>query len=451
MATRPKAAPAPTDDAAEEMTFENPPRGVRVGTPAPAWNPPADFLDDEETPADRVAALLGDIRGDSGAVVKLYRTKSTGKQGGGVEWCDEMTPAEFEAQGIAGIRDKWGPGEYEVRLYAPLPDTGRFSMRAKQRLQIAAPAGGVAAIAAPVNSEMAQALRAMQETQARMLEALTTRPPAPDPMAQLGTMLGLMAQMRAAMGDGGQSKTPLSEMLSAVRELKGIAGELGGEPQDPLMAAIPSLVELIGKTVQAQASAPRLPAPIAPMRVPPTLARPTVAPAPAPVASRVTRPVAPVAAPAVGPLGTPLAEKPLPGETIINIAPDETPSDLGGVTFPPKTENAQMELPQPADNDPNAQFLYMLESVCEQLERGDEIGDVADYVWENLPDELMPLIGTPGWFDLFVNVIRGVSPAHADKLVSMRDKIELVGQEVVEIRREEAEADGAGDVANPAV
>lgn len=438
MATRPKQPPADPDD--DGMTLEAHPSGVRVAPAHPAAFPAIED-DDEETPADRVAALLGDIRGNDGAIVKLYRTKATGKQGGGVDWCDEMTPVEFEAQGIVGIRDKWGPGEYEIRLYAPHPDTGRYTMRAKQRVSIAAPAFGTVAAPAGIPSEFGQALKAMQETQARMLEALTQRPPAPDPMAQMGQMFAMMAQMRQAMGDS-NSKTPLSDIIAAVRELKGVAGELGGgEPADPMLAAIPSLVDLIGKAV-AQPRAPAPVAPVAPLRIPNALsapqrppqvpAAPTPRPTAVPIPSRATEP-------AVGPLGTPLADKPIPGETVVTIPADDA------ATEPPKGNSEMPNLPEPAADDPNAQFLLMLESIAEQIERGDPPEEIAEYVWEVIPDELLPMIGKPGWVALIEKVVRGVSAPHADAIAKHAQAFEAIGAQVLKIAAEEAEGGGVGD------
>lgn len=239
-----------------------------------------DEEEEPETPADRIAVMLNSLSGDDKASVKLYRVIGPNKYG----WCEEYSTAEFEAGGLTMIRDKWGPGEYQIRLYAPHPIRGNACIRAKDNITV------VESKTAPVNAgtspELAAMLKALAENQAAMLRALTEKPPAPDPMAQMTQMMGLMGVMRKAMGiDSNAPKSQISEIIAAVRELKGVSEELNPpkdpENADPLGAALPGLMEIIKAQMGQAPAAPQ--APMAPVMLPPTIAVGPVAENPQPL------------------------------------------------------------------------------------------------------------------------------------------------------------------------
>lgn len=242
--------------------------------------------DDDDTPdepltaADRVAAMLADVAGDARAKVKLYRLGSDGK----MVWCDDMTPEQFETGGLPSIRNRWGAGDYVLALYGTTPgkagSPNGFGLITRQTVSIApdltAPADTPAA-----HSGLSQVLATIAEGQRAMLEALTRRPETQaDPLQQMGVMLGLMTQMRQAMGgDAPREKSRgVVELLNELKALKDLGGELIGggeksEPADPLTAMLPEVIQLVKAATAGQPQAPQLPAP--PVNLPPSMAATT--------------------------------------------------------------------------------------------------------------------------------------------------------------------------------
>ena len=257
MATRTKrAAPAAETILDPGEQWQQP-----AGTVLQLAQPPDD--DDNEpdqplTAADRVQALLQGAVGDAQAVVKLYKITDKGKYG----WCRDYTPEDFEASGMDTIRASWGPGEFVVRLYGTVTNKHGgegYGVRAHEQLTILEDRSAAGPAALP--SGLSQTLEAMAQTQARLLEALTTRPPAPNPTEQMREMFTLMGLMRTAMGGDAAPRRErgLVEQLADLKALRDMAGELANgekpEPPDPLTAALPSLLEIIKGTQAQQAQA----------------------------------------------------------------------------------------------------------------------------------------------------------------------------------------------------
>lgn len=253
MATRTKRTPA----AAETILDPSEQWQQPAGTVLQLAQPPDD--DDGEpdqplTAADRVQALLQGAVGDAKAVVKLYKITDKGKYG----WCRDYTPEDFEASGMDTIRASWGPGEFVVRLYGTVTNKHGgegYGVRAHEQLTILEDRSAAGPAALP--SGLSETLNAMAATQARLLEALTTRPPAPNPTEQMREMFTLMGLMRTAMGGDAAPRRErgLIEQLADLKALRDMAGELANgekpEPADPLTAALPGLIELI-KGAQVQ-------------------------------------------------------------------------------------------------------------------------------------------------------------------------------------------------------
>lgn len=314
-----------------------------------------DAPDEPLTAADRVAAMLADVAGDARAKVKLYRLGSDGK----MVWCDDMTPEQFETGGLPSIRNRWGAGDYVLALYGTTPgkagSPNGFGLITRQTVSIApdltAPAEAPAA-----HSGLSQVLATIAEGQRAMLEALTRRPETQaDPLQQMGVMLGLMTQMRQAMGGDGPREKPrgVVELLTELRALKDLGGELLGgekaEPSDPLTAALPEVLSLI-KTATAQQAAPG-------------------------------------AAPAL----------PMPA---VQLPP----------SIPPAT---QENPPVPEITDPQ-QLIAQLQKHLRNLVKlaaanvDHELG--ADIVYDNLPDELIEAMRGEAWFDMLSSFEPGVTP-----------------------------------------
>ncbi len=334
---------------------------------------PDDDPAEEETAADRVAAMLQGARGDARAVVKIFREPERGKQ---QIWCDDIAPEDFESGGFAMMRRRWGPGDYVVRLYGTRPGKGGtldgFGIIAAQHVTIAADAGDASAPAAQgVPTGLAQVLENMAQTQARMLEAITNRPQV-DQLAQMGTLLGLMTQMREAMGLGGASRGPapktILEQLQELKAVKELLPELGAdaksdEPADPLLAMLPGLVDLI-KTQQAGAAAQPMPA----VTMPPSI-----------------------------------AHAPIP-------ATNEPPAPQEGADMP------IIEDPQQAIAALQKHLRNLVKLAAANVDP--ELG--ADMVYDHLPDELVDGLAAENWFDLLSGFEPAVTP-HREWFTKVRD------------------------------
>lgn len=224
------------------------------------WRMPIDpnnqptFEDDDEpddSPADRIARMLAGVSSDDErAQLKVYRVIGPNKYA----WCDDYPVAEFEAGGLKMIRDAWGPGEFQVRLYATQPGTTRFNIRLKENITILENKN------APANANGATSeIMVMLAKLSDRIDQVAQAPVAPpvDQMAEMMKMMTLMKAMREATGGDAPKSTPLAEQLALIRELKSISGEFGGaaeEPEPSLTSMLPGVLELVktGMNQQAQ-------------------------------------------------------------------------------------------------------------------------------------------------------------------------------------------------------
>jgi hypothetical protein len=216
--------------------------------------------DEPESSTDRVQAMLSEAGGDASAKIVLYRMPVGGKK---LTWLDEMTPDTFEAGGLKMIRDKWGAGEYELRLYGQRPESGKYGIRTRTQITLEASREVLPGLpTAAGGSELAQVLRTMMEQQAALLEAVTRRPDPVDPMASMMQQLTLMKAMREAFGDtGGSRRSDIGELVAAMRELKEVSQEFnpdGAAPREPslLEVAAPLLQGIMASMAQAKGGAP---------------------------------------------------------------------------------------------------------------------------------------------------------------------------------------------------
>lgn len=357
----------------------------RVQVPPSGAVQPSLFDDDEppeESPVDRVFAVLETARTAERATVKLYRV---GAKPGQYAWCDDYTIEEFEAGGFAMIREKWGPGEYEIRLYAIRPTDGRFGVLSKPRITIEA---GIDAQRNPVpppaptvDPAMREMLAQMAANQSAMLQALTNRP---DPMANMQQMLALAASFKQAFGSGESSKSTITEIVGAIRELKGAATELipdkpSDDDSDNPMKLLPSVLDLVGKFApqpmqQAQPAAPFFP----PVALPPALA---VNPAPA-APETVSLPVT-------------------------QTAPAQSTNDA------------------PSDDEMNALQLVLFRGYLSKLCAMSAAGNVeaaAEFALQKLPDEAFDVLEMPNWFELLAQFYPGAAQ-HREWLDKVRARV----------------------------
>lgn len=315
----------------------------------------------EETATDRVAAMLSTVNGsaDERAEVKVYRVKD-----GALEYCRGFKPAEFEDGNFDMLRDRYGSGLYELRLYATSPTTRKFAVRNKLRVTIAEEI--LNPHNAPATGGMGQALEAITRGQQAMLDALLAIKQAPpkDPMEEMGKMLTMMAAMREAMGmnqSQTREKSSIGEIVSAIRELRGAADELSPAKEEPdnLMAMLPRVLDLVSASQNSQQAAAAATFP--PVTIPPGIAQP--------------------------------AEQPQPLET---------------------QENADMK----------ALALLKLHGYLKTLQtmakEKKTVKEGAEFVYEKLPDELIDIMALENWFDLLSGVSAECTP-HKEWFTQVRD------------------------------
>lgn len=231
----------------------------------------------EETATDRVATMLQNASGSERAELKVYRVAQ-----GQLEFCDNFAPQQFEEGNFKMLRERFGAGEYEIRLYATHPENKKFVVRNKTRVKIADDkSNGVSD--AGLGNGMAQVLATIAQGQAQMLDALVQikQQPARDPMEEMTKMLSMMTMMREAMGlNQPTQKSSIGEIVGAIRELRGAANELTPEKEEPdgLMGMLPKVLEMVtaGQAQQAQ----QMQQPLMPVELPQSYAQATLQPAP---------------------------------------------------------------------------------------------------------------------------------------------------------------------------
>ena len=250
MPTRKAPAPAPDDDDDEIG-----------GQTLPDLDPePAPTL------ADRIRSLSNTDDIDR-VKVKVYR-RIPGRTT--LEWCADYSVPDFEAGDLAMLRDDWGPGDYQIRVYSAgrgimLRDDIRVAASLKRNPDPAP---------APAHSELSDVVRMLAEGQQRILEALGQRP---DPTAQLQQTLGLMTSMREAMGlnhapapaatDPGAM---LGQLVGAIKTLREVAAEVAPpavDTENP-MAMLPQVLDLVKAGMGQQQQALPAPEPIEPLQLP---------------------------------------------------------------------------------------------------------------------------------------------------------------------------------------
>lgn len=299
--------------------------------------------DGEQTPEDRVQRMLATISGGARSSVKLYRVLAGRKQ-----WCGDYSPAAFEQSGLTAIREEWGPGEYEVVLYGErsLP-TGKmhYGVRGRVMIEIATPTRpSVPAASSAQAPELIAALHAIAQSQAAILQALTQRPQV-DPaeqMRQTFEMLKLAREAAAPVSAAPAPSSAMSEMMAAFRLMKEMSAEINppAAPEDPLMAALPMVTQLL-----QQRQAPVEPFPQ--LAIPPSINQP---------------------------------------------APQESQA--------PSEEGQSVSI---------AILRAQVNMLVDLASKGDETIEAgARLVYEKAPDEVLDMLGAPGWLDQLGLFVPGV-------------------------------------------
>ena len=325
----------------------------------PAQQPLAEVIrmqeeeDSEETASDRVATLLRRAADEGAEQLRVYR-----KRHGHLDWCETYTPEAFEEGDLPMLRDTFGPGDYELRLYGRHPKTNKYGIVAKTSVTIA-----TALRTAPDprrDDGLTQVLATIADGQRQMLQALTERPAPKDPTEEMSKMLSLMAMMRQAMGIDTQPRSQITEIVSAIRELREASHEINPDKEpETLLGALPQMLDVV-KAGMAQQQAQTAQQPLPQIALPPSIAN---APMPQALTQAATQPEV----------------------------------DL--------TPNPQPEGEQPVFNPlVILQLKAYLRSLLKMAENKKPVDIGAQFVYDKLPDEIVELMGLDNWLELLIEV-----------------------------------------------
>jgi hypothetical protein len=321
----------------------------------------------EETATDRIAAMMSSANGDDRAEVKVYRINS-----GQLEYCRGYKPEEFESGNFDMIRERFGAGTYELRLYATDPNSKKFAVRRKHRITIVE--DKIESSGGGLGSGMAQVLQTIAQGQQQMLEALVSikSAPAKDPMEEMTKMMGMMSMMREAMGlnqPQGREKSSIGEIVSAIRELRGAADEIAPQDKEPdgLMSVLPKMLELVSKGQESQQAS----------------------------------------------------------QQAVHFPPVQLPPSFQAPAQPEPQEQAPAQPVTQEESDMKMFTAIKLKSYLKTLidlaVKKTPVTTAAEFVYEKIPDELIEIMALENWFDLLSFVAPDVKD-HKDWLQQVRDK-----------------------------
>jgi hypothetical protein len=245
---------------------------------APMYFAPPDEDVEPESASDRISRMLGEVSDDSRAKVALYRVDRTGETPR-LAWLQDYPASMFESGGLGMVRDKWGAGEYEVRIYGAVPGKAgkpgyglvgarRVHIEADPQASHAAPPAAASAPGGQLERAIEAMLVSQQQFQQTLMQALTQRP---DPKAELKDLVSLAVTMREAFGVGQAApnaaappqRSTISELVEAIKELRG-AADLVSPPEpaerDELMQLLPTVLETIKSLAAARPAPLALPA-----------------------------------------------------------------------------------------------------------------------------------------------------------------------------------------------
>lgn len=245
-----RRTPSPPDaDDGDELTPTTPGSGLVVGS-GPAY--------EDDDPLSRIRAEIAAL-GDTTFKVKIYRIT-----GGEREYLEDTTFAEWEENGMPELQRKYGAGRYSLMVYGPAGLIGRPTFR------VGAPINQPAQLPAPapsVPNELQSAIAAMVAMQRETMEALRDMraapvAPPPDPLQRLREMQEMATIMRALNPPppppppAPDPMAMLNQVMGLVRGVKEMTSEIEPEPPaDNPMALLGKGIDVIGKIVTANAGA----------------------------------------------------------------------------------------------------------------------------------------------------------------------------------------------------
>jgi len=344
---------------------------------------PAEIPDEiEETATDRVASMLAGINGLDRAELKVYKIKD-----GSLEYCQGFKPEQFEEGNFDLLRDRFGHGEFELRLYATHPQTRKFGIRSKLRVKMSEV--NKAAMNEGLPSGIAQVLGAIANGQSQMLDALVQmkQQPQKDPMEEMTKMLSMMTMMRQAMGMDSQPRagSSIGEIVDAIRELRSAADEVSPQREEPetMMAMLPKVLDIVSAGMsKGQAQVQPGPEEMMPVQLPPAFAQAPQQPQAQPQAETQAQPA-----------------------------------------YQPNPEPTQTQ-PQSEEQMQFGKYLFKLRAYLSALvdmaTKVVPVEKTAEFVVDKLPDELLEIMELPNWFEQLAAVAPEVKN-HEEYLRKVRD------------------------------
>lgn len=264
-------------------------------------------------------------------------------------WCCDYTPDEFANGDLEMIRNQWGPGEYEMRVI------GSTGIIAKPRFQIASPYAMINPHAAPPtqpaqNSELAQVLAMLAQGQQQIMQMLAQKPEAPNMLETLRLAKEFLQPAPVAPVAPAAPVDPLSQITQ-------------------LAAAMRAMKEISGE-----------------FNPPPDGDNPLS-----------------LAGPLIGMIG----------EAIKGRQVQHEPQPVPMLHAP-----ASINEPAPqVANESQEMSILALRSVAQQLcNMADAKADPADggrLIHQALPDEMIPYLSLPNWFEILASVAPEMTPRRA--------------------------------------
>jgi hypothetical protein len=184
----------------------------------------SDLQNDIDATLDKLFMEIGDAPGDVRFKCTVYRIMPNQ---GEKEYCFAFTPAELPI--LDRLRDEYGGGKFEIFIYK----NGKIFKRPV--LNVAKPPAKPAPVTVAPNSDMNAVVNALMESQRQQAEQMRefmqrgqSAQPAPNMLEMMGTMMGVMSQMKSFIAPANPSGgiDDFIKMLNVTRDL---VGEGGGE------------------------------------------------------------------------------------------------------------------------------------------------------------------------------------------------------------------------------
>lgn len=232
---------------------------------------------------------------------------------------------------------------------------GRTGNMGRLQLDIA-PRTAPAVVAAPAQSELSHALAAILETQRAMLERINAPPPPAPPPPTMRDMLQDLALMRQVFAPPEASKAPQQSQAAALKEMVEVVRglrEVAGEVSGEPREETP--MQIVGSLLE-----------------------------------------------------------------IVKGSVNKAPQPMQPLALPSSIQHASAVVPQTATEADNPMLKLLIQGIAAKLitlaQNGNAPEAGAEFLYEQLPDEALPLLALPNWWDFLA--------VHAPELAPHRAWVE---------------------------